>query len=233
MVKGLKGDQLGQRRSRARLRRQQGDHQRRQVAGPGREQDASASRTTRRGVDLDEQRHRAPSATCSGTTPATLRRTSSQRPDRCSARGGGIDLGGLGGGGGGGVRCGWQVDDAGFFRNKLQELAKEAPRGTRPPHQAVPRTAPSAAPRWPVWLGGLSAAAQGIFAIGANAAAALPALAVLTNGLIGLGQVGARPRPLDAGCRRRDRGRVQPRPPPGRRQPTGQPRASVTRSRRW
>jgi hypothetical protein len=42
----------------------------------------------------------------------------------------------------------------------------------------------------PTLVGGLSAAAQGLFAVGANAAAAAPALSVFANGLIGIGQIG-------------------------------------------
>jgi len=98
-----------------------------------------------------------------------------------------LKLGGIGGGGGGGLRQ--SADDAGFFRRQVSALAGDVPRATAVISQlynaaAFGGTALAGA------AGGLSAAAQGIFAIGANAAAAAPAVGILTNAVMSLAQVG-------------------------------------------
>jgi len=96
--------------------------------------------------------------------------------------------GSAGGRAGSGFRSGG--DGAGFFSRHLKELVDEAPKGTAL-LQTLFRTAAFGGTAITGLVGGLSSAAQGIFAIGANAAAAAPALAIMANGLLSLGQVGA------------------------------------------
>jgi murein DD-endopeptidase MepM/ murein hydrolase activator NlpD len=100
-----------------------------------------------------------------------------------------LNLGSIGGGGGSnGLRK--AGDDAGFFSNKLNELISEAPRGVAVLNGLF-TTAAFGGTALAGLVGGLSAAAQGIFAIGANAASAAPALGVLASGLTMVGQLGA------------------------------------------
>jgi phage-related protein len=103
-----------------------------------------------------------------------------------SARG--INLSGIGAGGGGGMRK--AGDDAGFFSSKMKELVNAA-EGGRATLTHLYQTEAFLGTGLAGMVGGLSAAAQGIFAIGANAASAAPAVAILANGLMSLGQVGA------------------------------------------
>jgi phage-related protein len=93
---------------------------------------------------------------------------------------------GMGDGGGGLRRAG---GDAGFFSSKLNELVSEAPRGTALLNSLF-QTAAFGGTALAGAVGGLSAVAQGVFAVGANAAAATPALGGLINAVIGLAQVG-------------------------------------------
>jgi murein DD-endopeptidase MepM/ murein hydrolase activator NlpD len=98
-----------------------------------------------------------------------------------------LSLGGASGRSGGGFRS--SGGDVGFFRGKLNELVSEAPSGIKilnRLHDAAAFAGTGAAGA----IGGLAAAAQGIFVVGSNAAAAAPALAVMANGMMSLGQVG-------------------------------------------
>jgi len=100
-----------------------------------------------------------------------------------------VRLGGIGGGRGGtGFRQ--AADDAGWFRRQLNELSSEGA-GVRRTIAGIHDTVAFMGTAVSGAVGGLSAAAQGIFAVGANAASATPALAVFANGLIGIAQIGA------------------------------------------
>jgi murein DD-endopeptidase MepM/ murein hydrolase activator NlpD len=98
-----------------------------------------------------------------------------------------LSLGNASGRSGGGFRS--SANDVGFFRGKLGELVSEAPSGIKILNR-LHDTAAFAGTGLAGMVGGLAAAAQGIFAIGANAAAAAPALAIMANGMMSLGQVG-------------------------------------------
>lgn len=97
-----------------------------------------------------------------------------------------INLGGIGGGN----VLRRASRDAGFFRNKLNDLSKMGV-GVRRSLAGLHDTVAFMGTALSGAVGGLSSAAQGIFAVGANAAAAAPALAIFANGLLSIMQVGA------------------------------------------
>lgn len=99
-------------------------------------------------------------------------------------------LAGLGSGGSGGaagLRAGG--DSAGFFSRQLDDIARSAPRAQKT-LASIYNMAAFGGTALAGLVGGLSGAAQGIFVVGANAAAAAPALSIFTNGLLSMMQVG-------------------------------------------
>jgi murein DD-endopeptidase MepM/ murein hydrolase activator NlpD/phage-related protein len=97
-------------------------------------------------------------------------------------------VGSIGGGGGGGLRK--AGNDAGFFASRLRELGSEASSNTAMLHGLYNMLSFGGTAAAGL-VGALSGAAQGIFVVGANAAAAAPALGVFASGMLSLIQVGA------------------------------------------